>query len=61
MAIRTEYQELKAERERVAKRFTAKERASFAWFGRPAPAPVDHFQWRDPFEAAPAITEPQGA
>ncbi len=60
MTIKTEYAELQAERERVAKRkLPAVERAAWAW--RKKVEPVDHFVWRDPFANAPAITETEEA
>lgn len=53
--IRSEYAELHAERVKVERRINAQGRAFARWF--PTKAEPDHFTWRDPFEAAPAIAE----
>jgi hypothetical protein len=52
--IRTEYAELQAEAAKVERKLSAQGRAFKRWF---RPDPVDHFAWRDPFAAAPAIEE----
>lgn len=54
--IRTEYAELAAERERIARKQTARQRSFVRWAMVIKPT-IDHFVWRDPFEAAPAIEE----
>lgn len=56
--IRTEYAELMAEQARVERRLTAQGRAFSRWF--PAKPEPDHFTWRDPYAAAPAIAEDAG-
>jgi hypothetical protein len=53
MSVRTEYQILRDEQERVERKLSAQGRAFARWF--PAKAPVDHFVWRDPFASAPEI------
>lgn len=52
--IRTEYEDLLAEQAKVERKLTARGIAFARWFPKPQ---TDHFTWRDPFEAAPAILE----
>lgn len=64
MAFRSEFEELAAERDRIAKRgqpkLPALERAAWLWRAKAPPATPDYFVWLDPFAAAPAIAEDAG-
>jgi hypothetical protein len=58
VSVRTPYAELQDEAAKVERKLSAQGRAFKRWF---APDPIDHFQWRDPFAVAPAITETEEA